>query len=137
MASIEWQQRFATGIDCIDSQHKQLIELINRLEMAVEQHQRDGVEELLVDIDAYVASHFSHEEQLLEQSGFKFIESHIRGHRRFVERLDNLRRRFESGAYVSRELLSFLQRWLISHIAHEDQQYVADVKRILELAETE
>lgn len=127
MARIEWQQRFSTGIDAIDAQHQQIIALINRLEVSVERQERGDVSEILKDLHDYIHSHFVYEEHLLEQSGYKYIESHIRVHRRFAERLDSLIQRFEAGAYVSRELLNFLHRWLIGHIAHADQSYVPAV----------
>lgn len=131
MSKIEWRPEYATGIEAIDVQHQQIIKLINRLEMAVEQHDRDEVADILKGIRDYVEQHFSYEEQLLEQSGYKFLASHIRGHRRFAERLNNLSERFRAGAYVCRELLNFLQRWLTGHIAHEDQQYVPYVGRVV------
>lgn len=127
MARIEWQQSYATGIESIDTQHQQIIELINRLDVSVAKQDRQEVSEILSGLREYIHTHFSYEEHLLEQSGYKFTESHIRGHRRFVERLESLTQRFEAGAYVSRELLNFLHRWLVNHIAHEDQNYVSSV----------
>ncbi len=127
MARIKWQQSFATGIDSIDAQHQQIIELINRLDISVDKQDREEMSEILKGLHDYIHTHFVYEEQLLEESGYKFVESHIRGHRRFVERLNSLTQRFEAGAYVSRELLDFLENWLIGHIAHEDQSYVSAV----------
>lgn len=130
MARIEWQQGLATGIDTIDAQHQQIITLINRLDVSVDKQDREEVSEILNGLHDYIYTHFVYEEQLLEESNYKFTESHIRGHRRFVERLNSLTRRFEAGGYVSRELLNFLERWLIGHIAHEDKNYVPTVRTI-------
>lgn len=128
MARIEWQQGYATGIESIDTQHRQIIELINRLDVSVGRQDRAEVGEIIKGLHEYIHTHFIYEEHLLEQSGYKFTESHIRGHRRFVERLESLTRRFEAGAYVSRELLNFLHRWLVNHIVNEDQNYVPSVQ---------
>ncbi len=130
MARIEWQQGLVTGIDTIDAQHKQIITLINRLDVSVDKQDREEVSEILNGLHDYIHTHFVYEEQLLEESNYKFTESHIRGHRRFAERLNSLTRRFEAGGYVSRELLNFLERWLIGHIAHEDKNYVPTVRTI-------
>lgn len=128
MARIEWQKGYATGIDVIDGQHKVIIDYINRLETPVKEQNRDEVSTILLGIYEYINIHFSYEEKLLEQSGYKFIESHIRGHRRFIERLESFRQRFDAGGCIGRELHNFLHRWLISHIAHEDQAYVPAVR---------
>lgn len=129
MSYVEWQTAYATGIETIDTQHRQLIALINRLAGAVEGQYRDEVADVLQGIRAYIEGHFSYEEQLFGGTGYRFAESHIRSHRRFVQRLDLLTRRFEAGGYVTRELLAFLHRWLLSHIANDDQDYVSDVMR--------
>ncbi|MDH5785561.1 MAG: bacteriohemerythrin [Chromatiales bacterium] len=131
MAQIEWQSGYDTGIEAIDSQHREIVTLINRLEVATHGSDHAEVTEILRRIQDYVTNHFSYEESLLEQAGFKFAESHVRTHHRFTQRLDSLQQRFDAGGYVTKELLNFLQRWLISHIAHEDQMYVSVVKKTL------
>lgn len=132
MARIDWQSSYATGIAAIDEQHQQIIHLINRLAVAVEQQNRAEVSDILTGIRDYVDTHFAYEESLLKQSAYKFTASHIRGHRRFVKRLDVLSQRFEAGAYITRDLLDFLHHWLIGHIAHEDQSYVPSVRTSLQ-----
>ncbi|MEN8170958.1 MAG: hemerythrin domain-containing protein [Pseudomonadota bacterium] len=80
----------------------------------------------------YIDIHFAYEQRLFAESRYKFTQSHIRGHRRFVARLDSFRQRFDSGACIGRELHNFLHRWLVSHIARVDRQYVPTVMTALD-----
>ena len=132
MAHIEWQKGYATGIATIDAQHRQIIEFINRLEDSVIRQEREVVSHILGDLRHYIDSHFRYEEQLIGESGYRFADSHIRAHRRFAERFDAMSQRFEAGAYITRELLYFLRRWLLTHITQEDQGYVEAVSEVLQ-----
>lgn len=131
MGCIQWQHAYATGIESIDAQHLQLVDLINRLAVSVERQDREDMSDILHGLRQYVDNHFAFEEQLIAESGYPYAEAHIRCHRRFVDRLDSFCRRFEAGAYITRELLNFLKRWLVSHIALDDQAYVPAVMSAL------
>ena len=72
MARIEWQQSYATGIESIDTQHQQIIALINSLVVSVDKQDRPEVSETLSGLREYIHTHFVYEEHLLEQSGYKF-----------------------------------------------------------------
>ena len=64
---MEWNERYNIGIDVIDNQHRQILDYINALEHIRISGQRDKIKEALDDLIDYTQSHFSFEENLLEQ----------------------------------------------------------------------
>ena len=48
MTKYAWKDSFRTGIDHIDSQHRQFFYLLNELDMAIEQRRADDVLDLIL-----------------------------------------------------------------------------------------
>lgn len=132
MTHISWHERFDTGIEVIDFQHQKIVSMINDLHAAATEHEYTATREILSRMRQYVEEHFTFEEELLREAAYQYTDTHIKLHQRFLERLDNLSQRYEEGENVRNELSRFLTKWLTHHIGHEDQDYVADVKRIMQ-----
>ena len=109
-----WKPEYSVGIDSIDAQHKTLIELINKLQNAVDfATGRDYELEALDELVKYTLTHFRYEEELMEEHGYPTFQAHKAEHDRMVKRVDGL---------VMRKALAFLKDWLINHINGTDQQ---------------
>lgn len=66
----EWSDRYATGIDAADGEHRTLFMMINRLHDAVESGDADlNLAGLFVRLGDYVETHFRREERLLDAAG--------------------------------------------------------------------
>jgi len=76
----------------------------------------------------YTQSHFSFEENLLQQVFYQYLPSHKGIHELFVKRLNEYRHRFERGESIENDLHRLLSKWLINHIQHDDQDYVNSVR---------
>ena len=124
MALVEWRTSFNTGIDVIDGQHRQLVEMINRLHQASSEQIRD----VLLDLIDYTESHYAFEETLMEDAGYPFCKAHKRVHESFIKRVAGYKRRFDEGENIAEELTGVLSRWLVHHIKNDDAAYAADVK---------
>ena len=125
---MEWNERYNIGIDVIDNQHRQILDYINALEHIRISGQRDKIKEVLDDLIDYTQSHFSFEENLLEQVSYQYLPSHRGIHELFVKRLNDYRHKFDQGESVENELYRLLSKWLINHIQHDDQDYVDAVR---------
>lgn len=90
--------------------------------------QRDKIKEVLEDLIDYTQSHFSFEENLLEQVSYQYLPSHRGIHDLFVKRLNDYRLKFEKGESIEKDLYRLLSKWLINHIQHDDQDYVDAVR---------
>ncbi|MGV2948209.1 bacteriohemerythrin [Acinetobacter sp. F9] len=125
---MEWNESYNIGIDVIDKQHRQILDYINALEEIRGTGQRDRIKEVLNDLIDYTQSHFSFEENLLEQVSYQYLPSHRGIHELFVKRLNDYRLKFEKGESIENDLYRLLSKWLINHIQHDDQDYVDAVR---------
>jgi hemerythrin-like metal-binding protein len=127
MQRIVWTDDFALGNELLDSQHRQLIDLINTTTACLEQ---DGgkakVLSVLKSLQDYAWHHFGAEEAYMSGIHFPEHDEHVRQHRDFIDRVMDLQSRLFAGdAGVLRELSDFLNFWLIDHIVISDFRYAA------------
>ena len=127
MALIEWTEDLNTGIQVIDNQHQRIVEYINKLNHAQENHSREEVGEVLDELVDYTLSHFAFEESLMEEAGYAYINAHKKVHQLFVKRVADYQQRFKLGEDIAEELLNTLRAWLINHIRNDDKDYSGDV----------
>lgn len=125
---MEWSNSYNIGIDVIDHQHRQILDYINALDQIRESGNRDRIQEVLDDLIDYTQSHFSFEENLLQQVNYQYLPSHRGIHELFVKRLNDYRHKFEKGESIEQDLYRLLSKWLINHIQHDDQDYVDSVR---------
>lgn len=124
MPHIEWDEHFSTGIDEVDNDHRQLIDLINQLHQAmvlgVTRKELPAIVDELVD---YAQHHFQREEALMMQHRYPGAEEHLRLHAHFRKMVTHLRAKLEQGDFaISTSLFVLLQNWLIEHIMKADRE---------------
>lgn len=81
MAFLDWSEALDVGVPSIDTQHKQLVELLNRIEEC--RKQAVSFEVILPMLDGFcqrVIEHFRYEEKLFTQQGFQEAERHKNEH---------------------------------------------------------
>lgn len=123
MAYIQWSRRFELGVPFIDSDHKVLVGLLNRMNDAarVDGDLTDigGILSALVDYTRY---HFAREERAQESAGYPDMDDHREQHARLAieaRRLFEAYRRDPGGIEVG-DILDFLSDWLMDHILLHD-----------------
>ena len=115
MKKIIWDDKFSVGVDWIDEQHKQVINMINQMIDCPEEcsNNSEALHEVLNQMFKYSLEHLHDEEIML-----------IKNHLRYTEKLANLSLRAMShGDTVGEELLSFLSEWWREHILKEDMKF--------------
>ena len=125
---MKWIPEYNTGIDVIDDQHKRILDYINEIDDIVDDTGRDRVKQILENIIDYTQSHFTFEESLQEEAGYKYRVPHKRVHDLFIKKIESYRDRFAMGHAIEGELNEVLAKWLINHIQHDDADYVGAVK---------
>ncbi len=128
MSLITWNDYFVTGIDEIDSQHRWLIDLINRAAPVLVLPYESAhamADELLDALTQYVIFHFQTEERLMNDHGIdhRHSDHHLRVHAGFAARVGEMRQRYDRDRNITAggDLLTFLANWLIFHILADDQ----------------
>lgn len=129
MTSMIWSSELDTGIAVIDTQHRRILDYINKLGEAHAGGQgREAVGNVIAELVDYTLSHFSFEEALMEEAQYPFLKPHKKVHEIFTKRVGDFQTRFEVGEDVAAELHKLLVTWLVNHIKRDDYDYVASVK---------
>jgi hemerythrin-like metal-binding protein len=118
-----WDHSYETGINSIDQDHKQLVNLINDLYEAMQDGSGGAL--LLPIFSAlrhYTETHFTREEGYMIKCDAPGQENHLQEHKRMVAKLADLEDRHRRGeAAISLQTLNFLRDWLKNHICRVDQ----------------
>lgn len=134
MAYWKWEPAFSVGIAVIDNQHKRIIEYINELNTVsmYNNHDKEKVHIVLLELIDYTESHFSFEESLMLEAGYSMIEAHKQVHIAFIERIIFFKERYQNGEDIAKQLMIELQIWLVNHIQHDDTDYKEVVQAMLQ-----
>lgn len=126
----KWSPEYSVHIKAIDAQHKVLVDILNRLFVAVSKREGDKVIAGILDaLMSYTQKHFTLEENLMRQARYADLEAHMEEHRKLIEKLDSLSKKYlleDKPIYF--EMLSFLKTWLKEHIMGVDQKYSAALR---------
>lgn len=122
-ARVQWSPRYEVGIEVIDGQHRQLLELINRLGDDLSAGRDfDQLVESLKALVRYTEHHFATEERLMDEVGAG-AERHRAEHRRLEESLARLTLPLDAEGMSQGS--RFLQDWLFRHIDEVDRPFAA------------
>jgi hemerythrin len=131
MAVWEWTRDMMVGIDDIDFQHQELIDIISMLHETTEGLQFDSAHRTLIYLESYVVVHFGTEELYMKQFEYPNTEAHVTEHRKFKEDFDNIRldfaRRGASPMFVE-HIKSWSAHWLFDHVAKHDVEMGSYIK---------
>lgn len=130
MEIVQWDSSLETGIESIDIQHEELLRIINDLHNGIDKECEDfPLAHIFDSLGKYVRYHFSHEEALLAKCGYEDLEDHKARHQMFVDQIAsfNFGQADENGQ-IRREMLAFLQDWLVFHITYDDMRCVPCLK---------
>ena len=125
MLLITWSDSFSVKVAEIDTQHKKLVEMINKLYDAMKVGKsKDVMGEILISLISYTVTHFKTEEMYFDLYNFSEKEAHKAEHIKFVETVTKFKTDFDSGkATISLEVMNFLKDWLTKHINGSDKKY--------------
>ncbi|MGE5161513.1 MAG: bacteriohemerythrin [Betaproteobacteria bacterium] len=115
----------AVGIPSIDALHLELEERLAALADA-----GDGASAALAALQDHLQRHFSHEEELMAQSGFPMAECHAREHLSVVEVVTEVQRLLAQGdAAPLRRLAPAMHEWFAVHATSMDAALASYLKR--------
>ena len=121
----EWKEKYVLGIEEIDNQHRNLVDLINRLFAAMQSGAgKDILDETLTGLVDYTRRHFMTEEILMGNYDYPELDEHIVEHHKFTEEISKFQQDYQSGnTGISIQLISYLRNWLDEHICETDHKY--------------
>lgn len=125
--SFTWTPDISTGVEEIDSQHRELFKRLNTLldACAAQQKGKDEIGTYLAFLEDYVIQHFSAEEAAMAKAAYPGLAAHKQDHDYFKQRLTTIKKEFlDYGATIHVVLLAVRASgdWLFSHIKKTDRE---------------
>lgn len=124
----EFTDEYLTGIELIDSEHKELFRIVDKANHLVKSFDNlSGYDEIILilnELKEYTKEHFSDEEEYMESIHYEGLEAQKRAHESFIDKLEsiNLDEIDNDPQQYLQELVEFLLGWLINHILHTDKK---------------
>jgi hemerythrin len=123
---LDWADDLSVGNALIDSEHKNLIVVINSVEYALASRDRVALSKAMDLLDTYTRIHFRNEEKIAEAVNFPFAQNK-QEHQQLLKDMRALREELEAdNGNWSDDLVSkycgFLSIWMTDHIVKEDMK---------------
>jgi hemerythrin-like metal-binding protein len=130
-----WDANFETGIERIDTQHQQLVGLLNRLVSHLAfQSDAPTLDTVFGQLRDYVELHFTTEEAIWQNhlGEDRSVAEHHRAHGNFVDEVLRLKAEESSKPLetVIENIVNFLTRWLALHILESDRRMALVVQGV-------
>jgi hemerythrin len=122
MSLLHWEGRYSVGVAAVDHEHKELIELINRLhEEATSRGSKDAVVNFFGDLFRAISAHFALEERLMRERVYDQLMQHKSDHERLLDELRDIMEDFEANDQFDEKLLAQrLDAWFSRHFETHD-----------------
>ena len=122
MEHVDWDAAFSVGVLLIDTQHKRLVDLLNKsITAAHESDCSETLDSLLSGLIQYAGYHFKTEGDFMEKYGYPDTEEHTQEHQAFAEKMIAYKESDVDDKHTLAVTINlFLKDWLINHIAGSD-----------------
>lgn len=133
-----WNEALRIGIQEIDLQHQELIDIINELDAASEEgHAADEINQGIARLFAYVFFHFETEESIIRSQsvGSLHADRHVEEHHQFVSHLEAFKQLSPERQHQALPpLIDYLKHWLLAHVMGTDKELARSIGSALEKA---
>lgn len=123
---LNWAEELSVGNEMIDSEHKNLIVVVNSVEHAIKTHDHAAMSKGFDLLDAYMHVHFRNEERLAAAANIAFTQIKDE-HLHLLKEMRHMREELEArnGIWpdeLVKKYSGFLSGWMKGHILTDDMQ---------------
>jgi len=131
----QWTQEMSVNHDIIDSQHKQLLNKLNKLlDAIVKDNAQWLIEEMVEFFENYMQEHLQYEEKYLAEINYPDLEAHHNQHLSFKKKYEEFKSKLDEEEINQSEIVfeieTFMGNWLTQHILQEDKKYAVYAQEI-------
>ena len=133
---VVWTDSLSVGFDPIDNQHKQLVDMTNKLIQACKDGAVAADVLFLETVDKavdYAKIHFTTEEKFMTMVRYPALPEHKKEHFQFLFDVVNVLNDVQAGKTTPAEMVKILKNWLANHIAKTDMQYAPYLRKLKDL----
>ncbi len=122
MKYLKWSEQYSVGVDSVDYEHQNLMDMINMIYAELED-KRDiaEIEKTVSDVHAEISAHFALEERLMRNAGYEEYEAHKNDHEELLDQIRNMMDAIENDPEPALDMLSEqLSDWFGGHFVTFD-----------------
>ncbi|MEN8171010.1 MAG: bacteriohemerythrin [Pseudomonadota bacterium] len=141
VSSIKWTDALSVGLDEMDNDHRELLDLLHRSQQAVANSDESECSTILEQVQKFTQIHFRREEVVMAACGYPGLDNHRQVHELLLSQVEKMQSQLELGELNIDELAGFLARWWVEHIQGMDRAFAQQcqgkdelIKQALELA---
>lgn len=130
MPIMNWDQTLDVGVEAMNSEHREILDAMNKIYDAHQAGQRGEVINALVGrLGSICVRHFADEERYMAKIGFPTLENHKLVHAKLLRDFSAHAAAIKAAdGTVSDSFFAFLKFWLSAHIKGIDVKYGAHAK---------
>lgn len=126
---IQWDRKYETGQPLIDAEHRLLVMLFRKLDVAIKTRQSHAtLLRIVLEVRKFVDFHFVSEENLMRETGYPNMDAHQTIHSALIIELNQMTAGLAKHQEYPEELLDFLNKWLADHIGGHDQKVAEHIR---------
>jgi hemerythrin len=119
MTLLQWKDTYSVGVAAVDHEHRELIDLINRLHDRFTAGGPAAAEPFFGDLLCAISAHFALEERFMRGIAYREFASHKDDHERLLEELRDLMEDAAEGRPAA-DLSRRLEAWFTQHFHVHD-----------------
>ncbi|MCL2216381.1 MAG: hemerythrin family protein [Defluviitaleaceae bacterium] len=127
-----WDIAFETGNELVDTDHKEIFELVEQLLTSSVTSPKEKVKTAIEFLANYVVRHFANEERLMDESDYPRSVLHKKEHSDFLVVATGLHEKFTNDGYtlgesenddlhLSKDIKKTVVGWLTNHVMGSDR----------------
>jgi len=123
---LEWSDQYAVGVAVIDGQHREMLDLVNRLFAGLQAgRDRDELVETLRELVRATEHNIATEERLMQEHGLA-LGHHHEEHQRLLEAIRRFDLPLDAGGLGA--TARFQREWLLGHIDEDDRPFAEQLR---------
>ena len=122
MALLQWKDHYSVGIEAVDHEHKELIDLINRLhDELTAKGTVSSAEAFFGDLFMGISAHFALEERFMREHRYDQFPQHKADHERLLDEIRDIMDEVAAEDKIdSAKLSTRLDAWFSRHFETHD-----------------
>jgi hemerythrin len=122
LALLHWEKRYSVGIEAVDHEHRELVDLINTLhDKSTMLGSKVAVLGFFGDLYKAISAHFALEERFMREKGYDQLTQHKNDHERLLDEVRDIMEDYEATDLLDDKMLARrLDAWFSRHFESHD-----------------